>query len=189
MPPAPAPLLTANSAEILPMGDPRLRAVSAPVGHFAAPELADATIRLSAALQRFRRTHGFGRAIAAPQLGIRQRFIALHLPHWPGLVFNPRITWHSTEKLILWDDCMCFPFLLVRLQRAASISIHFQDAQGRDHIREGLEPAIAELLQHEIDHLDGVLAVDHALGKDALVSREAFDSNPEYFYAQVNFQP
>ncbi len=66
---------------------------------------------------------------------------------------------------------MSFPGLLVRLQRHRSISISFQDEQGETHALANLPQDQSELLQHEIDHLHGVLAVDRALPQ-GIIGRE-----------------
>jgi peptide deformylase len=145
--------------------------------------------RLLAVLDDFRARHGFGRAVAAPQIGMALRMVAVRLPGWPTILYNPEITWQSAGTMTLWDDCMCFPDLLVRVRRACSISIGFLDADGRPGERRELDPATSELLQHELDHLDGVLAVDRAEGRDALVARAAFGADPEYFRALVDYRP
>ena len=182
-------MAVASDSQILQLGDPRLRQISAPVENIDDPQVQSEGQRVLQALQDFRTEHGFGRATAAPQLGIQRRMIALCLPDWPELLINPEITWRSGRTVTLWDDCMCFPFLLVRVERAASISVHFQDAKGQAHTRENLDTATSELLQHEIDHLDGILAVDRALGPDPLVSRTTFEQQRAYFLDQVDFAP
>ncbi|HNB25171.1 MAG TPA: peptide deformylase, partial [Candidatus Melainabacteria bacterium] len=108
------------------------------------------------------------RGVAAPQLGIMRRMIALNLNGRQTTMLNPEITWKSPEEFSLWDDCMCFPDLLVRLKRNSSITVKFQDESGNICIWEKLDPARSELLQHEIDHLNGVLAIDRALDKDSI---------------------
>lgn len=174
---------------ILQIGDPKLREIAEPVRDLSDPAVISDARLLYRALQSFRKQYGFGRATAAPQLGFKRRIIALHLKDWPTLIFNPEITWHSAQTMTLWDDCMCFPSLLVKVRRYRSISVKFLDKDGRVYHKEQCDPAISELLQHEIDHLDGVLAVDHALDKNSLVSRQTFDRDPAYFYQQVEFQP
>ena len=175
-----------RAAEVLLVGDPRLRRVAAPVSR-REPGLMDSVARLHATLARFRAEHGFGRAVSATQIGVGQRFIALNLGEGPFTMFNPEITWRSGEKFTLWDDCMSFPFLLVRVSRDASISVEFEDEAGRRQRWERLDRATSELLQHEIDHLDGVLALDRAVDRDAIVSREVFEAMPERFARMVDF--
>ena len=174
-------------ARILLLGDPGLRRVCRPVADFGDPELGIACATLTATLADFQRRHGFGRAIAAPQIGVERRIVAIDPAHGPPLLINPEITWRSGETMTLWDDCMSFPALLVRLRRHRSISLTYQDAAGMAHEWNELAPGTAELLQHEIDHLDGVLAVDHALDRQAIVLRQVFEADRECFQDQVDW--
>jgi peptide deformylase len=172
-----------SQSSILLLGDPRLRVRSTEVERYDV-ESFDA---LAATLDAFRKRHGFGRAISAPQIGIARRFIAMNLGKGPFFIVNPVITWRSAETFTMWDDCMSFPDLLVRVQRVRSLSLEFVDEQGTRHEWREVDTAVAELLQHEIDHLDGVLAVDRAVDREALVMRGAYDANREYYDAQVDY--
>jgi len=173
-------------ARVLLLGDPRLREQSARVADHAEGGFLRDKRRLHATLAAFRAAHGFGRAIAAPQIGVARRFIALNLGEGPFTMINPEITWCSPETFTLWDDCMSFPFLLVRVRRHRSVTVRYVDDEGETKEMAHLDPATSELLQHEIDHLDGVLAVDHALDRDAIVSREVFEARREWFEAMVD---
>ena len=170
-------------SDVLLLGDPRLRVRSSEVATYDANEF-DA---LAATLDDFRRRHGFGRAISAPQIGIAKRFIAVNLGKGTFFVVNPAIAWRSDETFTLWDDCMSFPDLLVRVERARSLSLEYVDEQGRRKEWRELDQAAAELLQHEIDHLDGVLAVDRAIDPESLVMRQEYERNREYFDAKVDY--
>ena len=177
---------SAAAAAVLLVGDPRLRRVATPVSP-TEPGLAADVARLHATLAEFRAEHGFGRAVAATQIGVARRLIALNLGDGPFTMFNPEIVWRSGETFTLWDDCMSFPFLLVRVARDVSISVAFDDAAGRRKRWDRLDRATSELLQHEIDHLDGVLALDRAVDRESIVSREVYASMPEHFARQVDF--
>jgi peptide deformylase len=175
--------------EILQIGDPRLR-VRCTLVEGASPDgLKVDAERLSAALACFRVEHGFGRAIAASQIGITRRLIAMSVPGWPSILVNPEITWRSDEKMTLWDDCMCFPYLLARVSRHQSISVKFQTLEFESEERRNCDKAISELLQHEIDHLDGILATDRAEGPEPLVSRTVFERERGYFAGLVDYDP
>lgn len=147
--------------------DARLRRPAASVAALDAAVVHDAAT-LAATLSSFRRRHGYGRAIAAPQIGIARRMLALDLGAGPFVLLNPEITWRSDETVELWDDCFSVPDRLVRVRRHRSISLDYRDAQFRRRRWERLPPDLAELLQHEIDHLDGVLMTDRATGPDAI---------------------
>jgi peptide deformylase len=175
------------SDRVLPLGDPRLRRICDAVPDVTDPAFQAERERLKTALDAFRAEHGFGRGIAAPQLGIPKRFIALNLGRGTQALINPAITWRSAETFTLWDDCMCFPDLLVKVRRQASISIAFLDEQGHPQAWERLGRAESELLQHELDHLDGVLATDLALDASSIIYRSAFEADPAYFQRQVDY--
>lgn len=156
------------SQEILLLGDPLLRTVCETVDNVFDAEFLKSKAVLQDTLEAFRKKHGFGRGIAAPQIGIFQRFIALNINDRPFVMINPEITWKSEETFEIWDDCMCFPPLLVRVKRHVSVSVKYTDENGQQVEWSNIEKEVAELLQHEIDHLDGILAVDRAVDKDAL---------------------
>ena len=172
---------------VLLLGDPRLRAACAAVSDFADPGLAADRARLMRALEEFRAEKGFGRGIAAPQIGIARRLVALDLGEGALCLANPRITWRSEGRFSLWDDCMSFPDLLVRLYRHESVSLAYEDEGGSTRAWPKLERSLAELLQHEIDHLDGILAIDRAEGREGIVYRQAFEANRPYFEAKVDY--
>jgi peptide deformylase len=116
------------------------------------------------ALSDFRKRVGFGRAIAAPQVGYALRFVALSLQDRGAFtMFNPRITSRSDSTFTMWDDCLSFPDLMVCVRRHKRISVSYTDEQGVQKEWLDCTQDISELLQHELDHLDGVLAVDIAV--------------------------
>ena len=172
-------------ARVLQLGHPLLRQQARPVENSGSEGFLRDARRLEATLSAFRREHGFGRAIAAPQIGVPKRFLAINLGD-PELMINPEITLRSDETFTLWDDCMSFPFLLVKVRRHASINVRFLDRDGKECEWRDLDRATAELLQHEIDHLDGVLAVDRAVDSNSLVTRQAFAQMREHFEGQVD---
>ncbi len=160
---------------ILQLGDPALRRAAAAVGDaFSAPEIRDMSDRLHRVLAAFRQQRGFGRAIAATQLGFDRRVLALDLGSQRTLL-DPVITEVSEETFCLWDDCLSFPDLLVYVRRHVALTVTYRDLDGHTYTWAIRDRATAELLQHEIDHLDGVLAVDHATGSNPFALRGAFD--------------
>ncbi|WP_423367720.1 aminotransferase class IV [Burkholderia sp. LMG 32019] len=177
------------NTRILPVGTASLRDVARPVGDVTDPAVREAASALRAALRAFRDEHGFGRAVAAPQIGVGQRMIALALDGWPDVIANPEIVWRSEARMTLWDDCMCFPDLFVRVERHASVSVQYTTLDGELHRRDALSPDVSELMQHEIDHLDGKLSFDRAAGPNAVVHRSVFDADRASFAAQVDYAP
>ncbi|MBP7460641.1 MAG: peptide deformylase [Candidatus Delongbacteria bacterium] len=173
---------------VLLLGDPRLRTVSQKIEDFNRNELHRSISRLQNTLEEFRRIHGFGRGIAAPQLGIDLRMIAINLGLGSQMIINPVITRKAETMFRLWDDCMSFPNLLVKVQRCTSISLRYQDESGQVQYWNELNRAESELMQHEIDHLDGILAVDRAIDRQSLVCRSEYERNRDYFIRQVDHQ-
>lgn len=80
----------------------------------------------------------------------------------PFVFVNPVLADRSEETIELWDDCMSFPGLLVRVRRNKRCRIDYLDADLRESSMD-LEGGLSELLQHEVDHLDGVLATMRAI--------------------------
>lgn len=145
-----------------------------------------------AALYNFRKVNGFGRAIAAPQVGHNIKLIALQLnakilddnndlinggvidqslitnddPIRNISIFNPAFIVddygdiRSTDMFTMFDDCLSHPTIMVCVQRYKSIDVEFFDEFGVTHTWENIGQSISELLQHEMDHLDGKLAID-----------------------------
>ncbi len=147
--------------EIRLLGDPRLYEVSAPVSREELDQLDAVIANLHDTLLDFRRRYGAGRAIAAPQIGVMKRVIYVYIDR-PIVLINPALEHKSPEMMAVWDDCMCFPDLLVKVMRHKRCRIEYRN---RDWAVEHweLENGPAELLQHEYDHLDGILAVSKAI--------------------------
>lgn len=162
---------------ILPLGDPRLRTRCAPVEDVRDPAFRSEAARLVDALEAFRAGHGFGRGIAAPQLGFPRRCVAVRMGGATEVLVNPEITARSPETFTLWDDCMCFPELAVRVRRHLGLTLRWTDLEGAERTLEVADPALAELLQHELDHLDGILALDRAEGPEPVIPREEVGSH------------
>ncbi len=153
--------------EILILGNPCLWKTSEKVTdlHSISPVISD----LSDTLAAFRSANGFGRAIAAPQIGILKRVIFTSLLGGLPLI-NPVISEASQDLFELWDDCFSLPDIMVRVKRHQSISVTYQDLTGKIHILRA-EGDLSELLQHEIDHLDGILATDRAIDSHSFAMR------------------
>ena len=116
---------------------------------------------------------GAGRAIAAPQIGAPVRIVYVEMDR-PWVLINPEIVDIGTEDFTVWDDCFSFPNLLVQVSRAYRIRLRYEDQKGVEH-EVDLEGDRAELIQHELDHLDGVLIVDRAHGLDPFCLREEWN--------------
>lgn len=119
----------------------------------------------------FRKRFGYGRAIAAPQINETFRIIYMDYEGRSIAFLNPRLEFHGGDLFELWDDCMSFPGLEVKVRRHRSCTVHYLDLEHTEHTLEA-SGDLSELLQHEYDHLDGILAVQRA------VDSKAFRLNP-----------
>jgi peptide deformylase len=164
------------SQEILQLGNPALLEKSRPVEDFTSASTASVIQDLSDTLAAFRRATGYGRGIAAPQIGVLSRviFIRMQPDGFCAPLINPEIVWASDSSMELWDDCFSFPDLMVRVRRAERIRVDYRDEGGASR---SLEAAgdLSELLQHEIDHLDGILAVARAISPEAFATRAEWE--------------
>lgn len=162
---------------ILQLGDPLLREKSLPVKDSTVPEIAELVRDLADTLAHWRSETGYGRGIAAPQLGVLQRVIFLRLPGedaWP--LINPEITKRSDEKIVVWDGCLSFLSIFMQVERHREITVQYSDIDGVRHVVElGEDRNLSELLQHEIDHLDGILAIDRVVDIMTICTREEFE--------------
>jgi peptide deformylase len=156
--------------EILLLGDPRLYEVSAEVEREELPELRPVFEDLFDCIRGIRRDYGFGRAIAAPQIGVQKRLICI-LTDRPYVIINPELEFVGEEKMELMDDCMSFPKLLVRVRRYRHCILRYTDENWeRQEMR--MDDDMAELIQHEYDHLDGILATMRAIDNRSFVMKK-----------------
>ena len=162
---------------VLQLGDPGLRETASRVADPGAPEIRALIEDLADTLAYWKRTTGYGRAIAAPQIGSSLRVIFLQLPGappWP--LVNPEIAERSEEKIVVWDACLSFLSIFMQVERHREIGVRYQDLQGEWHeVQANEERNLSELLQHEIDHLDGILAVDRITDIQTMCTREEFE--------------
>ncbi len=147
--------------DILLLGNPLLNKVSTPVLRSELHEIENWVSDLHTAMEDIRKKYGFGRGIAAPQLGILKRLVYVNLDK-PYVIINPKIVYESEEMFELWDDCMSFPNLLVKVKRHKTIKFVYYNAHWE--VKEWIaENDLAELFQHEFDHLDGILSTERAI--------------------------
>jgi peptide deformylase len=147
--------------DILQLGNPLLYEVSEPVLQSELSSIPEWVDDMDNVLKEIRAKYKFGRAIAAPQLGIKKRLIYLNIDK-PIVIINPHLSQLSQEMMELWDDCMCFPNLLVKVERHKSLTVQYLDQKWQQQ-EWNLKDDLAELMQHEYDHLDGKLATMRAI--------------------------
>lgn len=162
---------------IVQLGNPILREKCARVIDPTSLEIRELVDDLADTLAHWRAETGYGRGIAAPQIGVLERVIFLRLPGaepWP--LINPEIIWRSEQKIVVWDACLSFLSIFMQVERDREITVRYQTLEGEvRQIEAGGEKDLSELLQHEIDHLDGILAIDRVTDVKTIVTREEFE--------------
>jgi len=147
--------------EILLLGNPKLYEISKPAEKSELHKIKILIEDLHDTLMDFKAKFGAGRAIAAPQIGVMKRLIYMYTDK--SFVFvNPSLDKLNPHMIEVWDDCMCFPDLLVKVNRHKTCTISYYDMDW-EWKKMDLEDDLSELLQHEYDHLDGILAVSKAI--------------------------
>jgi peptide deformylase len=137
------------------LGDPVLKSRATPVDRF------DDSLRGQVARMAGIMNDAFGVGLAAPQLGISQRVLVYRVgPDAPTVALvNPEVEWQSDDAEVLDEGCLSIPGVTVDVERPVHVRVRAVDEQGDERSVEasGLE---ARVIQHEIDHLDGVLILD-----------------------------
>ena len=155
--------------QILLLGDPRLYEVSEEVTREELEELRPVITDMFDCIKGIRRDYGFGRAIAAPQIGVKKRLICI-LTDKPYVIINPELEFVGDEMMELMDDCMSFPKLLVRVRRYRHCILRCLVEHWTPRKMQ-MDDDMAELIQHEYDHLDGILATMRAIDNKSFVMK------------------
>jgi peptide deformylase len=145
--------------EIIILPDKRLRLISAQV------EKIDKSVRalVDDMFETMYEAPGIG--LAAIQIGVPQRIVTMDLakkdePKQPQVFINPEITWTSDDKAIAEEGCLSIPEYYEEVERPAAVKVKYLDVDGKPHEIEA-SGLLATCLQHEIDHINGVLFIDH----------------------------
>ena len=157
--------------QILLLGDPRLYEVSEEVRREELEGLRPVFEDMFDCIRGIRRDYGFGRAIAAPQIGVQKRLICM-LTDRPYVILNPTLEFVGDEMMELLDDCMSFPNLLVRVRRRRHCILRYRDENWQEREMR-MDDDMSELIQHEYDHLDGILATMRAIDSKSFVMKRA----------------
>ena len=161
------------SREILLLGNPKLYEISAPVQQDELDTVKIAVADLHNTLMDFRNKYNAGRAITAPQIGFMKRVVYLNIDK-PVVFINPVLDILSEDMFKLWDDCMSFPDLLVKVKRHKRCHVTFRDLEWNYQSLD-LQADLSELIQHEVDHLNGILAVSRAIDGKSFALRSMKD--------------
>jgi len=142
-------------AHVVKFGDPVLKSKASPVSNFG-PKLHAEVERMYAIMR-----DGLGVGLAATQLGVLRRLLVFHAgpDGEPSALINPEVEWLSEETAVAEEGCLSLPRVTMDVERPLFARFSGRDMEGAPIVIEaaGLE---ARVLQHEIDHLDGVLILD-----------------------------
>ncbi len=155
--------------EILLLGNPKLYQTSLPIKKEEMDDIKLLVTDLHDTLMDFRQRYNAGRAISAPQVGVMKRLVYMHIDE-PVVIINPVLDRKSREMMEVVDDCMCFPDLLVKVKRHRKCRIKYLNIHWQEETMT-LEGSLSELLQHECDHLDGILAISRVINKTSFAFR------------------
>ncbi len=157
--------------EIITLPDPRLRLVSEPVG------IVDREIR-SLVEDMFETMYDApGIGLAAIQVGVRKRVVTMDLarkdePRQPQVFINPEIVAASEERAVYEEGCLSIPEFYEEVERPARVKLRYMDLDGAMHETDA-EGLLATCVQHEVDHINGVLFIDHIskLKRDRIIKK------------------
>ncbi len=157
--------------EIITLPDPRLRLVSEPVG------IVDREIR-SLVEDMFETMYDApGIGLAAIQVGVRKRVVTMDLarkdePRQPQVFINPEIVAASEERSVYEEGCLSIPEFYEEVERPARVKLRYMDLDGAMHETDA-EGLLATCVQHEVDHINGVLFIDHIskLKRDRIIKK------------------
>jgi peptide deformylase len=157
---------------ILQLGNETLRKKSSLWTDFRSKDLACLIKDLSDTLHDAQQRYGYGRGLAASQINTLKRVIFIDTKAFHGPLVNPIIAWKSDEQFEVWDSCFSFNVaFFVLVDRDRSIKVQYCDHEGETHLLTA-DNSLSELVQHEIDHLDGILAIDRMKNKRMIMRSE-----------------
>ncbi|MCX5753957.1 MAG: peptide deformylase [Candidatus Krumholzibacteria bacterium] len=155
--------------DLLYLGNPKLYEESSKVKHEELEDLKSVIEDLADTLMEFRDEYGWGRAIAAPQIGVMKRIVYMHVNE-PVVLINPVIKLRSRRKTLVWDNCMSCPDLLVQVKRYRRCKVEYRDVNWQKRSLY-LEGKLATLMQHEVEHLQGILITQKAITEKSFALR------------------
>jgi peptide deformylase len=162
-------------AQVVQFGDPVLKSKASPVANFG-PELRAEAERMIAIMR-----DGFGIGLAATQLGVLRRLLVFQAgpDAEPTALVNPEVEWLSEEMAVAEEGCLSLPRVSMDVERPLYARFSGRDVEGAPIAIEaaGLE---ARVLQHEIDHLDGILILDRTIREQRKAALRALREGESY---------
>ncbi|MEK7571444.1 MAG: peptide deformylase [Patescibacteria group bacterium] len=159
-----------------------------PLDNITSPDMQKKFAYLKKRLLLYRKRTGYGRGIAAVQVGIPERFVVTYTPEGLLLLINPVITKKSQSLLRYSEGCMSAGAIFAPVVRPAWIAFEYYNEKGGKQLWDTKDDTsigrmLNRVFQHEIDHLEGIINIDKVQGHELFL-----DSDPE-FYATSRFAP
>jgi len=162
-------------AQVVKFGDPVLKSKASPVTNFG-PELRSEVERMYEIMR-----HGLGVGLAATQLGVLRRLLVFHAgpDGEPSVLVNPEVEWLSEEAAVAEEGCLSLPRVSMDVERPLYARFSGRDIEGAPVTLDaaGLEERI---LQHELDHLDGILILDRTVREQRKAALRALREGGSY---------
>lgn len=143
------------------LGSPELRKICKPIKRLDKDTIGEIN-KLKRLLLKYRKNTKLGAGIAAPQVGNLKRFIVIFKDEKPMILINPQIIKKSKNSTIAEEWCMSMVTLTSKVIRPKFVTVEYMDENKHSQIWEA-DIFYSRLLQHEIDHLDGILCIDKAV--------------------------
>ena len=153
------PILIMPIRPLLELGNPLLRQISLPVANVRSAEIAAVIADMWDSLRYFRVEHGWGRSLAAPLIGVNLRIVIVNQGGDAWTLINPRLVGWGRQQANDWESCVAIGSIWGLVSRPQQVTITALDANGTEQRYEA-DGLLARILQHEIDHLDGLTWFD-----------------------------
>ena len=134
--------------------DPVLRQKNAKIKDVSTPEIQTLILNMTETMHEAK-----GVGLAASQVGVNLRLCLIEVEEKLYVLVNPKITAKSRKKILSDEGCLSFPGIFLPISRAAQVQVRYLDQTGNPQ-KIKADGLLARALQHEIDHLDGVLFID-----------------------------
>jgi peptide deformylase len=146
--------------KVILIGNPLVRKKCVKVNNFNSLEVKTIKSGLKSTLHNLQKIHKRGGGLAAPQIGYLKRVVYINAKGRSFFLINPKITYVSKKLFNVWDFCFSGnAAFTAQIKRHWKITVEYADEKGQKQ-EEGFEGYFSELLQHEIDHLEGKLFID-----------------------------
>jgi len=146
--------------EITYIGNPILRKISTSVTFEEGVEVGKQLLEI---LLRYRELTGVGVGLAAPQIDSSANVFVTCVDNTPKIFINPEITFYSEQKNLYKENCLSSPHVWCDVERSENILISYINEEGEKIIDESHDQFSARLIQHEYDHLQGIVNIDKAV--------------------------